>query len=266
MIDIREQIYTKHMERQISAILVAEADGILSGIERGRYLMEKLGLAFFSVLKDGFPIREGKEILRVEGNPIQIAMAEEQIIGILSKSSGIATAASRFKELAGSDMQVIAGGWKKMPMEIKDIIREAVHHGGIKKRISEKPFVYLDKNYVRILGGVGEAVEAVRSLKRQIVLQIKGETAPIEEEAIIGAKAGASVIMVDTGRDEHLTKVITGLRQEGFDSRVRIAFAGGISLDQMGGLTRKKLDIVDIGYAILDAPCLPMRFDVINVS
>jgi nicotinate-nucleotide pyrophosphorylase (carboxylating) len=264
--DIRHQIYQGCMDRWVTGALIAEGAGVLSGINRAQRIMTSLGLSFVSDLTDGSILGKDQEIARVTGNPIQIVAAEEQIIGTLSKSSGIATAASRARVSIGKDCQIVTGGWKKMPLEVKDLIRKSAQDGGIDIRISEKPFVYLDKNYVRILGGIKEAIQKVLNLDQIIVIQIRGETEPIQKEAIEAAQAGANVIMVDTGQKDHLVKVVETLKEKGLRDKVRIAFAGNISLEDIKSLAHMDVDIVDIGYAILDAPCLPMRFDVIKVE
>jgi len=262
--DIREQIFREYLGQVITGTVVTEAPGVLSGIQRVRNLMEALGLSFSTGLTDGGMLGKEQEIARVTGNPLQIAQAEERIIGALSKTSGITTAAHKALQKAGARCQVVSGGWKKMPYEIKEPIREAVRHGGINTRISEEPFVYLDKNHVRILGGVRKAVQTALPLNRTVVVQIRGETNPVEDEAVEAADEGANIVMVDTGRCEHLENVIQALKTKGLRSRVRIAFAGRVTLDDLDVLARMDIDIVDIGYAILDAPCLPMRFDVIE--
>ena len=264
--DIRENIFVDHLDRSVTAVVMAEAAGVLSGINRGRSAMESLGLTFSTIFSEGDKIHMGQEIARVMGSPVQIAMAEEQIIGALSKSSGVATAARQAKTRVNSRCRVVSGGWKKMPLEIKDLIRDAVHHGGIDQRILEDHFVYLDKNYVRILGGVRRAVQSAVSLGREIVVQVRGETGSVEEEAVAAAQAGAGVVMVDTGRQDDLSRVIRTLATKGLRSRVKIAFAGNITLEELDTLSQMDLEAVDIGYAVLDAPCLPMRFDVIKVD
>lgn len=264
--DIREEIFRERMGRRTTGIVIAEAAGVLSGIRQACDSMQSLGLSFSTGFMGGSELRKGQEIVRLIGNPFQIALAEDQVIGLLSKPSGIATAARKAIQKAGGRYQVVSGGWKKMPFEIKDIIRQAVRDGGVKVRISEEPFVYLDKNYVRILGGVRQAVHAVLPLNRTIVVQIRGETSSVDNEAIEAVQAGAHVVMVDTGRRENLIKAAQALKEKGLRSRVRMAFAGNISLNELESLAQMDLDIVDIGYAILDAPCLPMRFDVIEID
>jgi nicotinate-nucleotide pyrophosphorylase (carboxylating) len=237
---------------------------VLSGIESVNLFMESEGLSFSTTLYDGSRVDEGETIATATGNPFRIVKAEEHVIGMLSKPSGIATAARKAMQKACGCYQVVSGGWKKMPGEIKEPIRQAVRHGGIRARISEQPFVYLDKNYVRILGGVGKAIKAVLPLNRKIVIQVRGENCAVEDETLEAVKAGANVVMVDTGSFEDLILASNSLKANRLRSKVRLAFAGNLTFDNLEALTQMDVDIVDIGYAILDAPCLPIRFDVVN--
>ena len=72
--------------------------------------------------------------------------------------------------------------------------------------------------------------------------------------------------MVDTGRRDDLENAARALRESGMRSRLQIAFAGEITIQQIEDLAQMDVDVVDMGYAILDAPCLPMKFDVIEVT
>jgi nicotinate-nucleotide pyrophosphorylase (carboxylating) len=264
--DIRENIFREKSDQRMTGVLVAEEAGVLSGIQRARNIMGALGLSFASRLRDGSPLTREQEIVRVTGTPVQMAQAEERLIGALSKFSGIATASKTALQKSKGRYKVVAGGWKKMPFELKEPIQEAIRDGGVNPRMCDEPFVYLDKNYVRMLGGVRKAVEAAKVLKRMIVVQIRGETGAIAEEAVEATHAGAHVIMVDTGSHDHLRSVGQTLKESGLRSRVKIAFAGNIRLDDLEALSQFDLDVVDIGYAILDAACLPMRFDVVGVT
>jgi nicotinate-nucleotide pyrophosphorylase (carboxylating) len=256
--DIRYEIFRDCMSVSVTGALVSEGAGILSGLGRARKRMTDLGLVFSTSFSEGSRVEEEERIATVTGNPVQIAMAEEQIIGILSKSSGIATAAR-----LGPGKEVVSGGWKKMPSEIKEIVRQAALDGGIHVRICREPFVYLDKNYVRMLGGVRASIQRTLPLAGTVVIQIRGETKAIGEEAVEAAESGAKIVMVDTGSHEDLEQTTRALTARGLRSRVRVAFSGEITLERIGGLSMLDMDIIDVGYAILDAPCLSMRFDVL---
>ena len=236
---------------------------MLSGIERARLIAEELGLVFATDARDGQTVVSGTVAVTVTGSPIQISKAEELVLGALSKSSGIATAARKAKAAVGSRCRVVCGGSKKMPSEIKELVRQAVIDGGLDVRMLDQPFVYLDKNYVRILGGVKRALEAVAHLGRPTVIQVRGKLQPIDDEGLLAAQGGAKVIMVDTGKSADLGSVLRTLRENGLRSSVEVAFSGNIELDDIETISRAGADVLDIGYAILDAPCLPVRFDVV---
>ena len=148
--DIRDVIFQSIQDQEYVARLSAERAGVLSGIKRLKELLIKRNIAAAFHKRDSETVAAGECILTVAGTPKQIAIAEEFIIGTLSKSSGIATAAQQAVAMAGK-MRIVSGAWKKMPSEIKNIVRGAVSDGGAYFRIADVPFLYLDKNFVAML-------------------------------------------------------------------------------------------------------------------
>ena len=127
----------------------------------------------------------------------------------------------------------------------------------------DDPFVYLDKNFVRMFSGIPEVVGRAHSLNgRVVVVQLRGDTGPIVEEARAACGAGAGVLMVDTGRVEDLSAVMAAAELCGFRHRVKIAFGGGVTSERFHEVFALGPDIIDIGRAIIDAPLLDFRFDV----
>lgn len=262
--DVREDIFRDRLERSIAGVVIVESQGVLSGLERSRLIAADLGIELETEAHDGDTVASGTVVATVRGNPVQISKAEELVLGALSKTSGIATAALKAKAAVSTRCRVVCGGSKKMPHEIKGLVRKAVVDGGLDVRMLDQPFIYLDKNYVRIFGGVRLALEAVAHLQRPTVIQVRGELQPIAQEALDAARAGAKVVMVDTGDRKDLDTVLEALRMNGLRAGVEVAFSGNIELDDLEEICRAGADVLDIGYAILDAPCLPMRFDVVR--
>ncbi|MBU1156895.1 MAG: nicotinate-nucleotide pyrophosphorylase [Proteobacteria bacterium] len=262
--DIRQRIFDGHQDRLLRAQITAEKAGVLSGMARAKELAAKTRVSFDSNLTDGDQVFAGQVVATLTGTPFYIVRAEELLLGELSKTSGIATQARQALEGADGRFLVVCGAFKKMPHAIKDQIRQAVAHGGLRMRMAPHPFVYVDKNYVRILGGVAGAMEAVAPLERPVVIQLRGELEPIAQEAVTAARMGAATLMVDTGDLDDLEAASQALRREGLREKVKLAFAGNLRLTDLPGLTGHDVDSVDIGYSVVDAPCLPMRFDVIK--
>ncbi len=265
--DLRDDIFASLNGTTVTAVVLAADDGVVTQVAKATAAAEDLGLNVIYARADGSSIASGDEILRIAGSPKQIAMGEERLIGLMAKPSGVATAARRFVERAAPALKIVSGAWKKLPLSQKEMIRNAVAAGGADSRISNEPFVYLDKNFVKMLGGVKGALTAVAGLAGyRKVIQLKGSDRDIGEEAREAVAAGADIIFVDTGEREDVVRVAASLCELGQREQVELAFAGGITLDDIADLKRLDLDSVDIGRAIVDAPLLDMRFEVLEIS
>lgn len=265
-VDVPEVILTRIMHKVVRAEIVSAEHGVVAGTEELEKQARALGLQVNVHVSSGLEIKRGQAVAEITGNPVQVVRGEDVLLGVISKVSGVATAACEAVRRAGG-IKVVCGGWKKMPPKIKKELRAALKAGGVHPRILPRPFVYLDKNYIRIFGSLSKALEATRLLPgRAVVAQLRGETSPIAEEALNAAKHGAHVLMVDTGRIGDLRTVARATRKEGFREQVQIAFAGGITLSDLDNLRHEDLDIVDIGRAILDAPLLDFRLDVTGIG
>lgn len=253
---IRHQIF--------QAEIIANEPGILQGSESLAEKARELGLAIDVEAFSGDSIAAGQKIASLQGNPLQIVQGEDYLLGLIGKASGIATMAAKAVSLAGR-IRVVSGGWKKIPRETKEAARAALAAGGVGMRIIDQPFLYLDKNHLRLFGSLETMFAAAAALPdRAVSVQIRGETAPIADEAVAAALLGAKVVMVDTGRVADLMACAARLREKSLRDRVLLAFAGGVRIEELPKLQREDVDVVDIGRAILDAPLLDFRYDVIK--
>lgn len=265
VLDVREEILKNVQRKKVTASIVVDEDGIIAGITSIKEEAGKLGLSILRVVNEGSPIRKGDEVIRFSGTPKQIVMAEEVLIGLMAKPSGIATRAQEFVKETGGRPRVVCGAWKKMHPSLKEMIREAVHTGGALSRIAPHPFAYLDKNYIELLGGITQSLQAISHLDPcSKVVQIKGRYKDIGSEACEAAEAGADIIFIDTGHPEDITTVSERLGRLGLRERVAIAFGGGLNLEAVKTLKALDLDIIDIGRQIVDAPILEMRMEIVS--
>jgi nicotinate-nucleotide pyrophosphorylase (carboxylating) len=259
-----EKVFRNIGEKRLEACLQSRSSGYMAGIPFAQKATKLIGIEAVWKKRSGEPVREGEKIAQFWGTPEQVARLENIVIGLISKPSGIATAAHEAKTLADGKIRLVSGGWKKHPLAIKGMILEAVTSGGIAHRLVDEPFVYLDKNYVRIFGGISKALQDVASLSGIKVIQLRGEFANIADEAREALSLGAQVLMVDTGSWQDLDDVLTAIHEENISPRVRLAFGGGIKMKDIPALAQKGVDILDIGSAILDAPWLDLSYDVVK--
>lgn len=261
--DIRAVLFKQIKKQVFSFHLQAMEEGVLAGTAKMLELAQEIGITVLMSAPEGSILKPGTIILQGQGKPEQVVRAEEMLLGAIGKTSGVATAARRFVKAAGKKTKVVCGAWKKVVPQIRSELRQAIAVGGAGIRITEEPFVYLDKNYIRMLGGIKSAVEKGRTLSgRIVVVQLRGQEMPIEQEAEVAVRAGADILMVDTGKEEDLAAVMEQALKQGWRERVKIAFAGGVTLESVSKLAKAKVDILDIGRGIIDAPLLDFRMEV----
>lgn len=266
-VDLRASILRSAADKKVTACMIADGAGIVSGTGLAKKEARRLGLSLKRMCSEGAQVRKGDEIVRFCGSPRQVVMAEEVLIGCIAKPSGIATAAHKFLEATGGRPRIVCGAWKKMPPSLKDVVRRAVITGGASYRISSSSFVYLDKNYIQLLGGIKESLRAVAHLNGHLkVVQLKGRSKDILIEACEAVDFGADILFIDTGRREDVKLVVERLLELGVRNKLKIAFGGGVRLEDISELKAIDVDILCVGRQIVDAPLLDVRLEILGVE
>ena len=267
MKDIRDDIFKGVTGRSVTAAIVADDSGVIAGTREAAEKARSLGLTVLEMVEEGEAILKGREVARLSGSPKQIVMAEDCLVGLIAKPSGIATATRQCVDRAGKQIQIVCGAWKKMPGVLKDTIRRAIVTGGGHFRISKDPFIYLDKNYTRILGGIENSLKAVEHLHGyKKVVQIRGNQSDIAREAREAAECRADIIFIDNGKPGDIRIVAEELFRNGLGWKGKIAFAGNVKIEDIDMLKTTPVDILEIGRGIVDAPLLDLKFDVIDIK
>lgn len=264
MQDIRDQLFCSISGKKYRAGMLAERDGVLSGVEEAVKLARELGAAWTHGCTEGERVTAGQVFAEFTASPKEIAMAEERIVGALSKPSGIATAADHAIRLADGKINIVSGSWKKMPFCMKDAVRQAIVTGGSTFRICDPPMIYMDKNFVTMLGSVKAALEAAVGLNVTKIVQIRGVLGSIREETLEALSGGADILMVDTGNLNDVDVCLQVLAEKNCRDKVRVAFAGSVRLQDIPMFAARGIDILCIGREIVDAPLLDMKLNVLE--
>ncbi|ANK79838.1 MAG: hypothetical protein TEF_02810 [Rhizobiales bacterium NRL2] len=262
--DLRDDIFRSLGGRRFTAELRVATAGVICGVEDAAAKALDLGCEVLHAMRDAEEADADAPVLIIRAPAKEIAIAEDTLPGAIAKPSGIARAARRAQQIAGGRVRIVSGAAKKMPIEIKPQVRRAIHQGGGSGRIAPLPFVYLDKNYVRMFGGVRRTLEAVSVLEGHTrCIQLRGLVEPLEDEARAAIEMGAEILMVDTGNLADLDRVASMVRAAGRRETTEIAFSGDIALEDIPAIAAHDVDILDIGRAVIDAPGVDVKFDVV---
>jgi nicotinate-nucleotide pyrophosphorylase (carboxylating) len=263
--DLRDSIFASLEGRLFTAEVRVTTPGLVCGVDLARTKAKSLGCIVLNGVANGDSVLDIQPVLCIRGPAKAIAMAEDCVPGAIAKFSGIARAARRAQELAGSCVRVVSGATKKLPVEIKAQVRHAIHCGGGGVCISDRPFLYLDKNYVRMFGGVRQTLAAVSAMPGYVrVIQLRGLIEDLAAEARAAIEMNAEILMVDTAQLNDLDMVAAMVRESGRRESTTIAFAGDIALQDISAIAAAHdVDILDVGRAIIDAPLVDIKVDVI---
>jgi len=267
MQDLRDNIFRNLKGKIAEAVIIADSNGIIAGTERAIQVAKQLGLTVTHMVNEGSYVEKGDIIMTVQGTVKQVIIGEEQLMGCISKPSGVATSAHQFIRATAGKPRIVSGAWKKMPIELKETIRAAVLTGGAHVRICDDPFIYLDKNYISVFGGIEETLAGVTHLHGYLkVLQLKGTYKDIGSEAREAAQLGADILFIDTGNVADIQSVVECIAAAGQRSRVQIAFGGGVKIEDIDEIRGLDVDILDIGQAIIDAPLLDLKYEARTIG
>ena len=265
MSDIRESIFRNNKSEIFTAIIRTEQAGVISGALAAAEAARELGLKTTLLPSEGIRIKAGGTVMAFEGTPLQITAAEDILIGLMAKPSGIATAAQRFVDEADGSFEIICGAWKKLAKSVKPAYKAAIETGGCRCRLTDEPMVYLDKNYIIMIGGVDKALRTVKSCKElsglKTVVQAKGIIDDVGVECWMAGSEGADYLYLDTGRIEDLDVLMGAMNY--VPHVPKLIFGGNVSLKMINTLKKYPLCKVGVGKAIMDAPMLDMKLNVV---
>ena len=257
-VDIASRLYQK-VRGNFTADIVSTESGRVAGMEFLDSSATPAPAGQWQILvENGQRVNAGEALLTITGTATELGVAEDYVMGSLGFACGIASRADSIKAICPPGLQIACGGWKKLPSAQKPLLRSALNSVGILPRLVSGEFVYLSKNAVTLLGGVGPAIDAGRALNHgPVAVQVKNV-----EEAEFAVERGAGVIMVDTGRLQDLEDVHARMMALGHRDQLTLAFGGGVKPEELEQIRSAGADTVDIGRAILDAPLLDLRMQV----
>jgi nicotinate-nucleotide pyrophosphorylase (carboxylating) len=226
--------------------VVAKEDGICAGIEEAAYIFRERGLKVDDkVVREGREVEPNQVLLEVSGNTRKLFEVERVAIGIVQRMSGIATMTSKAIKIAKEvNSKARIAATRKTVLGYID--QKAVEiGGGDSGRWRLDDCFLIRRNHVRIIGGIGEAVELVKkssSYTKKIEVEVNNAN-----DALEAAKSGADVIMMDNMKHEEIDNGLQLLKENNLRDKVLVDVSGGITLENLKEYAKHDVDIIAMG-------------------
>ncbi len=226
------------------AEVTAEGNGVAAGIEEARIVFEHLKCETEELVKDGAGIRKGERILLVTGNAKNILAGERTALNIMMRMSGIATAGRELlREARKANPKIRVVETRKTAPGLRYFDKKAAFLGtGSNHRHALGDMILLKDNHLKMLG-LEKAITLAKA--RDWVHKTEAEVEN-QKDALLAAKAGADIIMLDNFTPENAKRAIDLLKKAGLREKVLIEISGGITKENIGAYA-KHADVISVG-------------------
>jgi len=249
-------------DRPAEAIIFTKETCIIAGIKEAESIFCYLGIQAETTLKDGDSLKAGEIIFRLKGGAVSILRAERLTLNFLGHLSGIATLtrACVDKVREYSETTRVACTRKTTPGIRKFEKLAVAAGGGDTHRFNLSDSVMIKDNHVKLMG-IKAAVEAAKKTSFTRKIEVEIESA---EDAVLAAKLGADIIMLDNMQPEAIRETLKILKEKGLRNSVIVEASGGISQANLEGYAKTGVDVISMGSLIHRSRWIDMSLEIVN--
>jgi nicotinate-nucleotide pyrophosphorylase (carboxylating) len=247
---------------KVKGQIIAKEGGVIAGVDLAVAIFTEFEVETDVMVLDGDNIGNGQIIMEISGDPRSILSVERTVLNLMMRMSGIATLTRNIIEMVHSENpNVLVAGTRKTTPGLQFFEKNAIRSGGgdtHRYRLDDS--VLIKDNHLALVGGVEEAISRARkyvSFTKKIEIEV--ETL---EEAIIAARAGVDIVMLDNMDPIKVSDVIEALEGENLRDKIIVEVSGGINVDNIVQYANTGVDVISTGYITHSARSLDLSLDL----
>lgn len=253
-------------EARGQAVIVAKADGVLSGLDLAALVFYQLDheSEFVTDRKEGSRVMVGEQLVEITGKQAALLTGERTALNFLMHCSGIATLTARFAaEIRHTACKII--DTRKTAPGLRLIEKRAVvSGGGANHRIGLFDMILIKDNHVAAAGSITRAVERAQQRNRETdgrALAVEVETQNLEQvrEAV---RLPIDRIMLDNFPVEGAAAAVKVIRELNPD--LEIEASGNMSLATVRAYAETGVDFISVGQITHSAPWLDLSMEFLS--
>jgi nicotinate-nucleotide pyrophosphorylase (carboxylating) len=227
------------------AVIKAEQEGIIAGLEEAAELFSHFEVSVKFLAKDGNKVFTNDSLLLLRGDAKKILLIERTALNIIGRMSGIATQTRRLAGLvsAVNPSCRIAATRKTCP-GFRILDKKAVTiGGGDPHRMNLSDGVLIKDNHLALVP-LSAAIQAAKKNTAYKKIEVEVET---QKNALIAAKKGADIIMLDNMSPAQIARTLKLLKREELRDRVIIEISGGIDEQSLPRFAALDVNVISLG-------------------
>ena len=236
--DITSQLLHK---KKITSRIISREQAIIAGTVHAKEIFKQKGCSVTILKKDGSRIKPNQTIMTIRGDARNILTCERTALNLLTRMSGIATQTNQLVKKIPRSTKLYAT--RKTAPGLRYFDKEAVEIGGGKKhRLRLDEMVMIKDNHIAIEGSLLSLIKKTKKKYKKFEVEVESTS-----DAILAAKEGATIIMLDNFTPSQIKKTINELKNQKLRKNVMLEASGGINSKNITKYGQTNVDIISVG-------------------
>ena len=243
------------------AVIKSEQDGIIAGLEEVAELFSHFEVSVKFLAKDGNKVSMNDSLLLLRGDAKKILLIERTALNIIGRMSGIATQTRRLAGLVTSvNPSCRIAATRKTCPGFRILDKKAVTiGGGDPHRMNLSDGILIKDNHLALVP-LGTAIMAAKKKTAYKKIEVEVET---QKNALIAAKKGADVIMLDNMSPPQIVRTLKLLKREELRDRVIIEISGSIDEQSLPRYAALDVNVISLGGLTHSVKNLSVTLEII---
>ena len=258
--DITSALLTK---KKIVAKIISRQQGVIAGIKFAKNLFQLKGCNVKAFVKDGAKVKRNQKILQVSGNTQSILSCERTVLNLLSRMSGIATQTNFLvSKIRSVSKKTSLYSTRKTAPGLRIFDKEAVKiGGGHKHRMALDEMIMIKDNHLVLCNSMEDIIKQAQKKRKRVEIEVENQ-----KDALLAAKMGASIIMLDNFTPAEIKRTIAVLRKKKMRNKVKLEASGGISSKNIIAYAKTGVDMISVGSITNSVSALDLSLEIISNS
>ena len=251
-------------DRMAKGVMLAKAEGVLSGVEVARQAFRTVdpAIVFTPLLADGDRLSHHMELIKLSGPARSLLTAERTALNLLQRLSGVATQTARYVAATeGTNAHIV--DTRKTTPGMRLLEKRAVMHGGGRNhRFGLADGVLIKDNHLAAIGGdrrITKAIERARALAPH-TLKIEIEvTSLVELQEALDARA--DIVMLDNMETGAMADAVC--LRDAHPHPALLEASGGITLERIPEVAATGVDLISVGALTHSSPALDISLELL---
>jgi len=241
--------------KKITAKIISREKAIVAGVNHAREIFKLKGCSVTIVKKDGSRVNPNDVILKITGDAGKILTCERTALNLLTRMSGIATQTNELVKKISNKTKLYAT--RKTAPGLRYFDKEAVEiGGGVRHRLRLDEMVMIKDNHI----AVSDLLSLIKNAKKKHKkFEVEVENT---SDAVLAAREGATIIMLDNFTPEQIKKTIQVLKGEKLRDKVLLEASGGINAKNIAKYGKTGVDIISVGSITNSVKGIDMSLEV----